>query len=497
MQSLPVLACTSCGVPLPTNTPDCCERCGMTFEVVDGDIVSFLPPGAGSALDDIDYDAIYKVDGGASDNLFRQCRNYLGSLLPAQAESYLEIGAGTGLFTLAYLSDAQPKHALITDVSAKMLATCRQRLETREVGAHTEVSYALWDGTTRCFRDKAFDLVAGFSVLHHVLDYQGMLDILRDTLTDGRPRGVPRAQPRLPPGDDRLHVRRDPDHAPGPPGVERRGSRHHRIVDQRELRQHQVPRRRAGTGIARGQAPVRRERPACRGDPRRVRPVPRHSLRRRERGVAHRRRLHGAAAHLPGDAGAPAAPLRAPDARPFVFLSAEDRAPSFLIVLERGGAGALGEAGQADAATSSSPAVADVAFRHPDPDFRYSLEFFFTPDPESGLTEVTAKGWIFGDVDIRQVEVGEGVRFPVAGLRMDVEGIMNSTYAYPLQRVLCCGLMEVRPQFLDASSGREEAITVLTMAGERHVLGRFGPGSAYLHLEHMAGESLERVDAPA
>jgi ubiquinone/menaquinone biosynthesis C-methylase UbiE len=84
--------------------------------------------------------------------------------------SYLEVGAGPGLFTLAHLDDASPKHALITDISPKMLEACRQRLGTRRIEDKTEVSCALWDGTARCFADDAFDLIAGVAVIHHILD---------------------------------------------------------------------------------------------------------------------------------------------------------------------------------------------------------------------------------------------------------------------------------------------------------------------------------------
>ncbi|MBA3487474.1 MAG: class I SAM-dependent methyltransferase, partial [Lysobacter sp.] len=148
-------------------------------------MVSFLSPGAKTALDAIDYDAAYSVGEYTSDRLYRQCRRFLGDLLPQRISSYLEIGAGTGLFTLAYLSDSPPDRALVTDISPKMLHVCRERLHSRRVEENTEVSYALWDGTSNCFADSAFDLVAGFSVLHHILDYGSVLKLLQGSLGKG------------------------------------------------------------------------------------------------------------------------------------------------------------------------------------------------------------------------------------------------------------------------------------------------------------------------
>jgi SAM-dependent methyltransferase len=489
LQSLPVLVCTRCGQPLPTEAPAHCEGCGADYEVVDGNIVSFLPPGAGSALDDIDYDAVYKVDGGASDHLYRQCRKYLGDLVPQETTSYLEIGAGTGLFTLAFLSDAKPRHAMITDVSAKMLATCRQRLETRAVAAHTGLGFALWDGSTRCFRERAFDLVAGFSVLHHVLDYPRLLAILRDALSDdglavflepslafhramiGFMADVIQTMPANHPdwtGEDRGRIASwigenyiNTKFHGDPLALEMREDKH--LFDGPGLRR---AAEQAGFG-------------GCRvipfGDDNEAWTTLYVYMNQLPFSPATRKLLLARCARMmPG---------------PFVYLAPEDRAPSFLIVLERTGTTA--------AAPSPAPEVPDVVFRHRDPQFRYSVELFLEADAETGQVRVTAAGWIFGDVDVREVAFGDDVRFPVGALRLDVEGLMNPDFAYPLQRALCCGIMQVRPQFIGSAAGEPIVVAGVTMAGERYELGRMDPQATYLQLEHLAGTTLTKVTAPA
>jgi ubiquinone/menaquinone biosynthesis C-methylase UbiE len=502
IQPSPVLACPGCGVPLRLDGQQACETCGAQYELVGGDIVSFLPAGAGTMLDAIDYDAYYKVDGQASDHLYRQCRRYLGDLLPPSRDSYLEIGAGTGLFTLAYLSEARPRQAMITDVSAKMLAACRQRLQTRCVDTHTDVAYALWDGTTRCFLDRAFDLVCGFSVLHHVLDYEGMLGILRDALTeDGRAvflepslafhramfdflLGVLQAMPVGDPawtGEDYEELADwicqnciNMKFAGDQFVLESREDKH--MFDGESLR---AAAARAGFG-------------ACRvipfGDENEAWTtiwVYLHQLPFSPQ--ARALLLDYCARRMPG---------------PFVYLAEEDRAPSFLVVLERN---ASGSPMAAERGTSPVDRINDpdnqpvktsgpaVVFKHPNPRFRYALAFALKPGPLPGQLEVSAEGWLFGDVDVRQIELEAGVRFPVGALRLDVQARMNADFAYPLQRVLYSGILQLRPQFLDAAVDAGVPVTLVTMCGDRYELGRLDRKRADLHLDNLAGHELRRV----
>lgn len=488
MPNLHVLQCPACGQPLATNAPTGCGHCGARFEVLDGDIVSFLPPGAGSTLDNIDYDAVYMVDSGASDHLYRQCRKYLGELLPKETTSFLEIGAGTGLFTLAYLSDARPAHALITDVSAKMLDNCRKRLQTRHVDAHTDLSYALWDGTTRCFRERSFDVIAGFSVLHHVLDYQGLLAILRDTLTDdGRAvflepsfgfhramigfmtevmQAMPVGDPAWTTGDRRrlswwigencINAKFRGDQL----ALEMREDKH--MFDGDGLRRAAAE---AGYGGCRV-IPFGDENEAWTT-------ITVYLSQMGLSDVTRNLLLDRCARMMPGQ---------------FAYLSVEDRAPSFLIVLERNRSEA-----QAGVIASGVRAGGDVVFTHPAPIFRHSIEFFLEPGPDADQATVTGKGWILGDVDLRNIELDGGVRFPVGAIRDDVEAIMNPDFRYPFQRAICCGLLDVRPQFIDATTLGDVGVYVVTMAGDRYALGRLDRRNAHSVMENLDGTYLARV----
>jgi|GEM_PF-6274622 len=488
MPNLHVLQCPACGQPLATNAPAGCDHCGARFEVLGGDIVSFLPPGAGSTLDNIDYDAVYMVDSSASDHLYRQCRKYLGELLPEGASSYLEIGAGTGLFTLAYLSDARPAHALITDVSAKMLDNCRKRLQTRNVDAHTDVTYALWDGTTRCFRERSFDVIAGFSVLHHVLDYQGLLAILRDALTDdGRAVflepsfGFHRAMigfmtevlQSMPVGDPAWTSsdRRKLSWWIGENCINAKFRGDRLALEMREDK-HMFD----GDGLRRAASEAGYG--GCRvipfGDENEAWTTIKVYM--SQMGFSDATRdllLDRCARMMPGQ---------------FAYLSVEDRAPSFLIVLERNRSDA-----QAGVMANGVPANGDVVFTHPAPLFRYAIEFSLAPGPDAGQTTVTGAGWILGDVDVRNIEIDGGVRFPVGAVRDDVEAVMNPDTTYPFQRALCCGLLDVRPQFIDATTPGDVGVYVVTTAGDRYALGRLDRRDARSVMENLAGAHLARV----
>jgi hypothetical protein len=171
----------------------------------------------------------------------------------------------------------------------------------------------------------------------------------------------------------------------------------------------------------------------------------------------------------------------------FAYLSVEDRAPSFLIVLERNRSDA-----QAGVMGKGVPA-GDVVFTHHAPVFRYAIEFSLAPGPEAGQTTVTGAGWLLGDVDVRNIELDGGVRFPVGAVRDDVESLMNPDARFPFQRALCCGLLDVRPQVIDATTPGDVGVYVVTTAGDRYALGRLDRREARGVFENLAGAQLARV----
>jgi ubiquinone/menaquinone biosynthesis C-methylase UbiE len=78
----------------------------------------------------------------------------------------LEIGAGTGYFSLNLLQAGAIERATATDISPGMLAT----LEENAKRLGLEVRTAAAEAETLPFPDESFDLVFGHAVLHHIPD---------------------------------------------------------------------------------------------------------------------------------------------------------------------------------------------------------------------------------------------------------------------------------------------------------------------------------------
>src|SRR5215218_8122187 len=80
----------------------------------------------------------------------------------------LEIGAGTGYFSLNMLQAGVVGEATCTDISPGMLA----RLEANAARLGLQVATAACDAAALPFEDDAFDLVFGHAVLHHLPELQ-------------------------------------------------------------------------------------------------------------------------------------------------------------------------------------------------------------------------------------------------------------------------------------------------------------------------------------
>src|SRR3954469_25839783 len=85
---------------------------------------------------------------------------------PGPFEHALEIGAGTGYFSLNLLQTGVVRAATCTDISPGMLAT----LEHNALQLGLEVEIAACDASRLPFEDASFDLVLGHAVLHHLPD---------------------------------------------------------------------------------------------------------------------------------------------------------------------------------------------------------------------------------------------------------------------------------------------------------------------------------------
>ena len=113
------------------------------------------------------YDAKWGIDFGelGQAQVLAKVRRALGGD-PGRFERSLEIGAGTGYFTLNLLRAGVIGHATCSDISPGMLETLAEN--ARELGFDVRTRPA--DAERLPFEDASFDLVLGHAVLHHIPD---------------------------------------------------------------------------------------------------------------------------------------------------------------------------------------------------------------------------------------------------------------------------------------------------------------------------------------
>jgi ubiquinone/menaquinone biosynthesis C-methylase UbiE len=113
------------------------------------------------------YDAKWGIDFGqvGLEQVTAKVRKALGRE-PGQFRRSLEIGAGTGYFTLNLLRAGLIGEATCTDISPGMLRTLAANAE----GLGLEVRTRPADAEELPFDDESFDLVLGHAVLHHIPD---------------------------------------------------------------------------------------------------------------------------------------------------------------------------------------------------------------------------------------------------------------------------------------------------------------------------------------
>jgi ubiquinone/menaquinone biosynthesis C-methylase UbiE len=112
-----------------------------------------------------DYDAKWGVDFGAIGRaqVLGKVEKLLGRR-PGPFARALEIGAGTGYFTLNLMQEGVIGSAVCTDVSPGMLEALRGNAERLGL----DVDTAACDAADLPFDDASFDLVLGHAVLHHL-----------------------------------------------------------------------------------------------------------------------------------------------------------------------------------------------------------------------------------------------------------------------------------------------------------------------------------------
>jgi SAM-dependent methyltransferase len=113
------------------------------------------------------YDGKWGIDFGSSGRaqVLGKLRKALGGE-PGRYERALEIGAGTGYFSLNLAQAGVIGQATCSDISEGMLSALRANADALGIDVETAVG----DAERLPFADGAFDLVLGHAVLHHIPD---------------------------------------------------------------------------------------------------------------------------------------------------------------------------------------------------------------------------------------------------------------------------------------------------------------------------------------
>ncbi len=130
------------------------------------------------------YDGKWGVDFGevGRAQVLGKVRKLLGPS-PGPFAHALEVGAGTGYFSLNLLAAGVVRRATATDISPGMLSA----LEANAARLGLPVTTRAVDAERLPFEDATFDLVLGHAVLHHLPDLDGAFREFRRVL---RPGGV-------------------------------------------------------------------------------------------------------------------------------------------------------------------------------------------------------------------------------------------------------------------------------------------------------------------
>jgi SAM-dependent methyltransferase len=129
------------------------------------------------------YDWKWGLDFGAvgQAQVLGKLRKIVGSELDRGYGRSLEIGAGTGYFSLNLLQAGVVEEATCTDISPGMVARCSENAE--RLGLRVRTARA--DAESLPFAQGSFDLVLGHAVLHHLPNLPRALVEFRRVLRPG------------------------------------------------------------------------------------------------------------------------------------------------------------------------------------------------------------------------------------------------------------------------------------------------------------------------
>jgi ubiquinone/menaquinone biosynthesis C-methylase UbiE len=129
------------------------------------------------------YDSKWGIDFGeiGRAQVLGKLRKVLGAELDRGYQRSLEIGAGTGYFSLNLLQAGVVEEATCTDISPGMVRT----LADNAARLGLSVRAARADAESLPFADRSFDLVLGHAVLHHLPDLQRAFEEFHRVLRPG------------------------------------------------------------------------------------------------------------------------------------------------------------------------------------------------------------------------------------------------------------------------------------------------------------------------
>jgi SAM-dependent methyltransferase len=130
-----------------------------------------------------EYDAKWGIDFGdvGREQVRLKLFKALGGLNGAGFGDALEIGAGTGYFSLNLLQLGVIERLTATDISPGML----RRLSTTAAQLGLEARTVTTEAENLPFEDESFDIVLGHAVLHHIPDLERALAEFRRVLRPG------------------------------------------------------------------------------------------------------------------------------------------------------------------------------------------------------------------------------------------------------------------------------------------------------------------------
>src|SRR3954468_9767922 len=129
-----------------------------------------------------EYDAKWGISFGdvGRRQVLGKVRKLLGEE-PGRFGRALEVGAGTGYFSLNLLQEGVIGEAVCTDISPGMLVA----LETNAQRLGVDVEVRTCEADALPFEDESFDLVLGHAVLHHLPDLDAAFAEFRRVLRPG------------------------------------------------------------------------------------------------------------------------------------------------------------------------------------------------------------------------------------------------------------------------------------------------------------------------